>query len=121
MKNIKKLFLCNNEIENIDILGKRYININKITNLDLSYNNISNIEVMKQMVLENITSLYLNNNIIKNINPLENLCFPKLIHLDISKNFIDDRLQKNNDIIKNFKKKNKSVKYFIYDYSFNYL
>ena len=115
MKNIKELFLNNNEIENIGILGKRYINIKKISILNLSYNNISNIRVMKKMFFENIISLYLNNNIIKSINPLENIYFPKLIILDISENSFDVRLQKNKDIIQNILSKNNSIDILKYD------
>ena len=103
MKNIKKLFLNNNQIENIDILGKKYINIKKISDLDLSNNNISNIKSIKRMFLENIINLNLNNNKIKSINPLENVYFPKLIILDISQNLVNGRLQKNIDIMENFK------------------
>ena len=102
MKNIKKLVLNNNKIENIDILGKKYINLRKITHLDLSYNVISNIKVIQRMFLENLKSLNLNNNKIKSINPLENIYCPNLTQLDISHNLIDGNLQKNFDVLENF-------------------
>jgi len=101
MKNLKKLYLYKNEIENINIFGKKYINIRKITDLELSYNNISNINVLKRMCLENLKTLYLNNNKIKNIKPLETAYFPKLRKLDISQNLAEISLQKNIDILEN--------------------
>lgn len=103
-ENIKKLDLSNNNIFNIDALGKgsktiKYINLsgNNISNIDvlsklpktiktlnLSDNNITNIEAVGELI--DLFSLKLDNNEISDLSPLENLT--KLYELSLSNNHI---------------------------------
>ena len=92
----------NNCITNIDALEE--LDSKFISNLDLRYNKISDINVFIKMSLQKLSHLLLSNNRIKNIRPLENLNISKIKTIFLGENLIDFLLQKNEDIIINLKK-----------------
>ena len=100
IKTTKNIYLNNNAIKEINIIGE--INYEQIYFLNLGYCNIVGIDALKNISVKNIKYLNLSNNLIKNIRPFENIHFPKIRKLSIVHNLIDNDLQKNKDIINNF-------------------
>lgn len=83
LKNLKSLSLKNNELTNIDSIGK----LTNLMNLDLSCNYIEDVSPLKN--LTNLQTLILNNNEIgNNLSPLNEL--KNLTILDISNNVTTD-------------------------------
>ena len=89
-ENIKELNLINYKLGNdiIEYLGK--IKLSQLQLLYLSYNNISNIDDLEDLILDQITLLILSYNKIKDISVLEKVKFDKLQILGLSSNQITD-------------------------------
>ena len=107
-KNIEEINLSHNNISDIEPL-KNFKNLKKV---DLSFNKINNINELKSISKYNnkIEKLYLNNNMIKDIKILKENIFTNIIEINLdNKNII----QKNNNEIKmmiiNNKKEEKKI------------
>ena len=85
-KNIKILNLTNNNISDINILEK--IKFEKLEKLYLDNNKISDIKILEKVRFKELKELYLNGNNITNIEILEKVNFPKIETLDLSCNKI---------------------------------
>lgn len=88
---IDKLYLRNTGIVDPSLLNR--IQLNKMTDLDLSVNNIKNLNFLNEMKAENLQNLYLNNNKINDLSPLKIIIkkFPNLKKIDLySNNFEAD-------------------------------
>ena len=94
-KELKILFLDNNNISNIKVLEK--VKFEKLEVLYLSRNEISDINILEKVNFKELKELYLGNNKISDIEVLEKVKFEKLEVLGLSGNEID--LTKNNSII----------------------
>ena len=87
-KEIKVLYLMNNNISDITSLGN--MNFNQLTVLDLSFNQISDITVLENEKFKELKELNLGGNKIYDIRPLENAKFEKLENLYLNNNDISD-------------------------------
>jgi Leucine-rich repeat (LRR) protein len=94
-KNIEEINLSHNNISDIEPL-KNFKNLKKV---DLSFNKINNINELKSISKYNnkIEKLYLNNNMIKDVKILKENIFPNIIEINIDNNNI---IQKDIDDIK---------------------
>ena len=81
LSNIKSLELYNNKIKDINILSQ--LKLNKIIDLDLEKNNIISIEILEKCNFENLNFLGLSNNPIKDISILSKVNFINLERLDL--------------------------------------
>ena len=95
LNNLKKLILINNNISNIDDL--KLLNCPQLKTLNLSYNNIRDIDVFNEVNFS-LTELDLNYNRIENINIFENMEIPQLKELKILKLFNNNYNLDNNYI-----------------------
>ena len=77
------------------------INFNNLEVLDLSYNKISDINILEKVKFKELKKLYLYYNNISDIKVLEKVKFEKLEELDLTENIID--LAENNLIISKLK------------------
>ena len=84
--NIRVLNLTNNNIPDINILEK--VKFEKLEKLCLDNNKISDINILEKVKLKNLKEVYLNGNNISNIEILEKVNFPNLEILDLSCNKI---------------------------------
>ena len=92
-QKLKEINLSDNQITNIEPLY--YMNLNNVEKIDLSFNKIENIEIFKELKLPKLKEICLQNNQINNFNPI--------IDSGISLEFERLRIEKeNNDIIKDF-------------------
>ena len=87
-KKLKNLDLSNNNISNINAL--KSIKFKNLEILDLSNNKISDIDVLEKVSFKGLKELNLNNNKITNINILEKVNFNELKILNLHKNNISD-------------------------------
>ena len=85
-RNIRILNLTNNNILDINILEK--VKFEKLEKLYLDNNKISDINSLEKVRFKELKALYLNGNNISNIDILEKVNFPKLEELDLSCNKI---------------------------------
>ena len=85
-KNIKILNLTNNNLSDINILEK--MQLENLEKLCLDNNKISDIDILEKVNYKELKELYLNGNNISNIEILEKVNFPNLQTLDLSCNKI---------------------------------
>ena len=85
--NLQQLLLEENDIKNIDCIGKNNFGINLIA-LDLSSNKISNIDVLAKVNFPKLHHLFINSNKISSIDVLAKVKFPELKELNLSNNKI---------------------------------
>ena len=85
-KNIKILNLTNNNLSDINILEK--MQLENLEKLCLDNNKISDINILEKVKYKELKELYLNGNNISNIEILEKVNFPNLQTLDLSCNKI---------------------------------
>mgnify|MGYP002624831180 CR=1 FL=1 len=86
--NVKKLYLCDNDISNInDLLFWQNPNLEK---LYFSNNKIKDISVLAKVNFSNLQILYLDNNLLTDISCLCNANFPALYTLSLHNNQITD-------------------------------
>ena len=85
-KNIEEINLSHNNISDIEPL-KNFKNLKKV---DLSFNKINNINGLKSISKYNnkIEKLYLNNNMIKDVKILKENIFPNIIEINLDNNNI---------------------------------
>ena len=89
INNLKELYLNNNEIENINVF--KNVGFIYLQKLDLSNNKINNINVLKEVSFyKNIIDINLMNNEIVNLNILRDVLLPNLSILNILNNNITD-------------------------------
>ncbi len=102
-KNLQELNLSHNEISDIEPIK----NFKNIKILDLSYNKINNIDKLKIISEYNnkIEKLYLNNNNIKNVDALKGDIFPYIIEINLDNNCIIKKELEEIKLIVNEKKK----------------
>ena len=86
--NLNILSLNDNEISSIDIL--KDISLPSIKELYLSKNKINDISVLSQVKMKNLSILWLSDNSITSIEVLGNVDFPRLLRLGLNKNRIKD-------------------------------
>ena len=96
LKNLEKLILINNDIENIDDL--KYLNCPKLKVLNLGYNKIEKIDVFNEVNFS-LTELDLIYNRINDINIFKNMDIPQLKELKTLKLFKNNYLGKKNEEI----------------------
>ena len=101
---LEELKLENNNLSNIDSLS--IFNAPKLKTLDLSSNKISNIFCLRNASsgIPNLEKLLLNANQIKNIDILNDSIFPLLKGINLDNNNIDYNLSKNKKIIQKYNK-----------------
>ena len=87
-KNLIKIYLCNNNISNIDDIN--LWNEPNLQKLYLSYNQIKDISILTQVNFVKLQTLYLDNNMISDINPLAKVNFPLLSILSLHHNQIEE-------------------------------
>ena len=85
-KNLQKLYLNNNEIEDLRCLNN--LRLDYLLELKLDYNKIVDIAPLENAIFKQIQILNLGQNKISNIDALQNLEFDYLIHLNLSGNLI---------------------------------
>ena len=85
-KNIKILNLTNNNLSDINILEK--VQLENLEKLCLDNNNISDISILEKVKFKELKELYLNGNNISNIEILKKVNFPNLGTLELSCNKI---------------------------------
>ena len=119
-KNIEEINLSHNNISDIEPL-KNFKNLKKV---DLSFNKINNINELKSISKYNnkIEKLYLNNNMIKDVKILKENIFPNIIEINLDNNNI---IQKDIDeikmmIINNKKEKKEKINYYENKYLIEY-
>ena len=88
LKELKELYLDNNNINDIKSLEK--INCGKLEKLNLRGNKISNISALEKVKFINLKYLHLGNNGIRDIIPLNKVVFEKLEILNLGGNKISD-------------------------------
>ena len=98
---LKELYLNDNDISDIKDLEK--INLENLEILDLSNNDISNIDIFEKLKLYNLKKLFLIRNDITDIKVFARVNFENLETLDLRKNKIDK--EKNSPIINDIKSK----------------
>ena len=88
LKNLKKLDLSYNNLDNLDFISS----LENIEELNLSNNNIENIDAVidnkKTAILDKIKTIDLSNNLISNITKFQNL--HGIVNLNLSNNYITD-------------------------------
>ena len=87
-RDLKKLYLCNNLIDNINKL--EYFQCNKLELLWLNNNKIFNVAVFKNVKFNDLKFLNLEDNKISDISPLTEANFQNLEQLNLNKNNITD-------------------------------
>ena len=106
---IKKLILRNNKIKDPSILSR--IHFSKLQTLDLSINEIANIDFLSVMQAENLKYLYLDNNNLNTIYPILNANFPDLQLLSLNDNYFNiDKIQKSLEYAELMKKNTEEKK-----------
>ena len=85
-------------------------NLINLHNIDLSNNEIPDIDVLEFMNCPNLESIDLSLNDIKDITVFERINFPQLNELSFANNYFDHEIIKNCDIITNLRKKGIDVK-----------
>ena len=98
---LKELYLNDNDISDIKDLEK--INFDKLEILDLSNNDIANIDILEKLKLVNLKKLFLIRNDISDIKVFGKINLENLEILDLRKNKIDKA--KNSEIIDKIKSK----------------
>ena len=83
-KELNKLNLSENEITDINILER--VNYKKLKELNLSYNQISDINILEKVNFHELEKLNLSYNQISDINLLKKVKFPELIELNLAYN-----------------------------------
>ena len=109
-------FIKFNQLKEIDLSENEIINIDLICNmslpflefLNLSYNKIRNIELLGELNSEKLKYLFFQNNQIKNIKVLNNFDFPILKILRLENNYIQEN-DSFKEIVLNYRKNNKSI------------
>ena len=87
-KKLKTLYYHNNNLSNlIELID---YNFKEIKELNLRFNNISDIEVLEKAKFDKLELLFLGKNKISNIRSLGNFNFKKLKILDLTENKISD-------------------------------
>ena len=86
---LKNLDLSNNQISDINILDR--VNFKELKNLDLSNNQISDINVLEKVNFKKLNKIILSLNKISNINILEKVNFKELKELNLHYNKISDK------------------------------
>ena len=87
-KELKELYLYNNDISDIKVLEK--IKFKKLEELDLSRNKISDINILEKVNFKKLKKLDLYNNNISDIKILEKVKFEKLEELVLGENEISN-------------------------------
>ena len=87
--DIKELNLRNRNIGNEGLKDLVKINFNKLEEINLSENEISDINILEKVNFKELKKLYLYNNKISDIKVLEKVKFEKLEELDLSENKIN--------------------------------
>lgn len=105
-KNLKEINLSQNEIKNIEPL--KNMNLSNLQKIDLSFNEIESIQIFKELKAPNLKDICLQNNKIEDFSPInKNECFKDLQRLRIEANKkIKDLDSFKNQLIKNFKRIN---------------
>ena len=87
--NLETINLSYNNLSNIESLK----NLKLLKNLDLSYNKIKNINSLKTSSEENklIEKINLNNNLIENVDILKENIFPKMVEINLDNNKINEK------------------------------
>ena len=112
-KNLIRIDLSYNEIKNINSFkGAKFMNLKK---LFIGNNKIDDITVFKYIKFRNLIVLDLSSNKIEDISPIENV-FHNLKELFLYNTNINSYMIKNKDIILNFK--TKIEKFSIYEFLF---
>ena len=105
---IKKLQIKKSGLDDLFYLEK--IPFPKLKVLDLSYNNITSIQVFYKIKLENLKNLYLQNNKIQDISPLYSFQ-ANLESLKLQNNKFNADTEENQSILKGLEKRIKTVVY----------
>lgn len=87
LDKVTQLLLEENGITNIDIMKNNLFGP-KLTAIDLSTNKIKSIDILSQLKFAELIHLFLNSNQIQSIDILKNVNFPKLKELNLSSNQI---------------------------------